>query len=271
MDRNEGCCRRDVAAQHAAPLRCATIWLARRRFGTDRRPFFFYSAPVHFLRCVLAEWSLVRPRLLRTRFGACLLLLGAALVWLGNRGADPLAVALHAGALGGVLGAAFAAGSSADRAAFAIALAHPTTPFAVACGRWLSAVIPAAGLTIACTALVGWQTGAAAAGLAAAAAVAGCALAAVLVAGTGAALVLFLCMALAGAVPPETIVGVAEPGAARLAVASVLELGPALWRYREVATGDPGAVLHAATWAALGVVLASGLVRRRAQSAPKSK
>ena len=219
---------------------------------------------MHFLRCVFAEWALVRPRLLRTRLGACLLLLGATLVWLGNRGADPLAVALHAGALGGVLSAAFAAGSSADRAAFAIALAHPTTPLAVACGRWLSAVIPAAGLTIACTALVRWEWDAAAAGLAAAAAVAACALAAVLVAGAGAALPLFLFMALAGAAPPEAIVGVAEPGALRLAVASALELGPALWRYREVAGGDAGALLHAATWAALGVVLSSALVRRRA-------
>ena len=41
---------------------------------------------MHFLRCVLAEWALVRPRLLRTRLGACLVLLGAALIWLGNRG-----------------------------------------------------------------------------------------------------------------------------------------------------------------------------------------
>ena len=221
---------------------------------------------MHFLRCVLAEWALVRPRLARTRYGICLLLLGAALVWLGNRGADPLSVALHAGALGGVLGAAFAAGSAADRAALAIALTHPTTPLAVACGRWLAAVIPAASLTLACTALVGWQTKAALAGLAAAAAVAGFALAAVLVAGTAAALVLFLCTALAGAVPPETIVGVAEPGATRLAIASALELGPALWRYREVAAGDIGALLHAAAWAGLGVVLASGVVRRRARA-----
>jgi len=228
-------------------------------------PFLLYSCPVHFLRCVLAEWALVRPRLLRTRFGACLLLLGAALVWLGSRGADALTVALHAGALGGVLGAAFAAGSPADRAAFAIALAHPTTPLAIACGRWLAALIPAAGLTIACSVAVGWRPGAALAGLVAAAAVAACALAAVLIAGTGAALVLFLCMALAGALPPEAIVGVAEPGAARLAVASALELGPALWRYREVAAGDIGAVLHAAAWATLGVILASGFVRRAAR------
>ena len=219
---------------------------------------------MHFLRCVLAEWALVRPRLLRTRFGACLLLLAAALAWLGTRGADPLAIALHAGALGGVLGAAFAAGSSADRAAFAIALAHQTTPFALACGRWLSAFIPAAGLTIACTALVQWQLGAAVAGLAAAAAVAACALAAVLVAGPGAALALFLFMGLAGAAPPEAIVGVAEPGALRLAVASALELGPALWRYRDVAGGDGGALLHAAAWVALGVIMSSALVRRRA-------
>src|SRR3970282_1962573 len=131
---------------------------------------------------------------------------------------------LHAGALGGVFGAAFAAGSTADRAALAIALAHPTTPLAIACGRWLAALIPAAGLTIACTIAVGWHTGAALAGITAAAAVAGCALAACLLAATGAAVALFLCMAVAGAVPPETIVGVAEPGALRLAAARVLEL-----------------------------------------------
>jgi hypothetical protein len=219
---------------------------------------------VHFVRCVLAEWALVRPRLTRTRFGAWLLLLGAALVWLESRGADPLAVALHAGALGAVLGAAFAAGSPADRAALAIALAHPTTPLAVACGRWLAAVIPAAALTVACTIAAGWHSGAALAGIAAAAAVAGCALAAVLLAGSGAAVVLFICMALAGAAPPETLVGLAEPSALRLVAASALELGPALWRYREVATGSAAAVLHAAAWASLGVVLASGLVSRRA-------
>jgi len=223
---------------------------------------------VHFLRCVLAEWALVRPRLSRTRYGLCLLSLGAALIWMGRQGADALTVALHAGALGAVVGVAFAAGSSADRAALAIAFAHPTTPLAVATGRWVAAVIPAATLTLTCTVLVGWQTSAALAGLAAAVAVAGVALAAVLVAGTSAALLLFLFMALAGAVPPEAIVGVAEPGAARLAIASALELGPALWRYREVAGGGDqvGALIHAVAWAALGVVLASGMVRRRARA-----
>ncbi len=227
---------------------------------------------MHFVRCVLAEWALVRPRLTRTRFGVWLVLLGAALVWLVSRGADPLAVALHAGALGAVLGAAFAAGSPADRAALAITLAHPTTSLAVACGRWLAAVIPAAALTVACTFAAGGHARAALAGIVAAGAVAGCALAAVLLAGSGAAVVLFICMALAGAAPPETLVGLAQPGPLRLAAASALELGPALWRYREIATGPGGAMasawLHAAAWASLGVVLASGLVTRRARSGP---
>jgi hypothetical protein len=190
-------------------------------------------------------------------------LLGAALIWLGTRGSDPLGIALHAGALGAVLSAAFAAGSAADRAAFAITLTHPTTPLAVACGRWLATVIPAAALTAACTVATGGRSGAVLAGIVTAGAVAGCALAAVLLAGTGAALALFICMALAGALPPEAIVGVADPGVVRIAVASALELGPALWRYREVATGSAGAFVHAAAWAALGVVLASGVVRRR--------
>jgi hypothetical protein len=221
---------------------------------------------VHFLRCVLAEWALVRPRLLRTRFGAWLALLGGALIWLGLRGADPLGVALNAGALGAVLSAAFAAGSAADRAAFAITLTHPTTPLAIACGRWLAAVLPTATLVGACTIAAGGELSTGLAGIVAAGAVAGCALAAVLVAGTGAALALFICMALAGALPPEAIVGVVDPGVVRIAVASALELGPALWRYREVASGSVDAVLHAAAWAALGVVLASGVVRHRGRA-----
>jgi hypothetical protein len=217
---------------------------------------------VHFLRCVLAEWVLVRPRLLRTRLGPWLLLLGTGLVWMGARGADPITVALHAGALAAVIGAAFAAGTDADRSALVITLTHPTTPFAVACGRWLAAVLPAGALAIVCTVAVGWRNGAALAGIAAAGAVAACALAAVLFAGNGAALLLFLCMALAGAVPPERLASLADPGLARLAAASALELGPALWRYRDVASGDASAILHAAAWTALGVVLASGLVGR---------
>lgn len=214
-----------------------------------------------FLRCVVAEWLLVRPRLWRTRFGLWLLVLGVVLVWLG-RAADPLATALHAGALGAVLGAAFSAGADADRAALTLALAHPTTPLAVAAGRWLGAVLPATGLVALCTIALGGSAATAAAGIVAAAAVGACALAAVLALGNSAAALLFLTMALAGAIPPERLVGLAEPGVLRLAVASALELGPAPWRYRAVAVGDPGALLHAAAWTALGVLLASALMLR---------
>jgi hypothetical protein len=218
---------------------------------------------MHSLRCVLAEWALLRPRLLRTRLGPWLLVLGAGVVWLGHRGADPATVALYAGAFGAVLGAAFGTGADADRAALIVTLTHPTTPLAVAGGRWFAAVLPAAALAIVCTAAVGGSPGVALGGIATAAAVAGCALPAVLALGNGAALALCCCLAVAGAAPPEQLVGLAEPGLARLAAASALELGPALWRYREVAEGAPGAVLHAAAWSALGVVVAGGLVARR--------
>ena len=217
---------------------------------------------MRFLRRVHAECLLVRPRLVRTRLGVSLLLLGAALLWLHTRGLDPLAVALQAGALGAVLGAAFAAGAETDRAALATALTHPTTPLAVATGRWLAAVIPAAVLVLVCTIATGWHAGAAVAGMAAAAAVGSCSLALVLALGNGAAAALFLFMVVAGAVAPERLVGLAHPGVARLAAASALELGPALWHYRDAAAGDLGAILHAAAWSGLGIVLASGCVAR---------
>lgn len=203
---------------------------------------------------------------MRTRLGPWLVVTGAGLVWLGHRGTDPATVAIYAGAFGAVLGAAFGVGADADRAALVIALTHPSTPLAVACGRWLAAALPAAGLAVACTLGVGGTARIALGGIATAAAVAGCALPAVLALGTGAALVLGSCLTIAGAAPPEDLVGFAEPGLARVAAASVLELGPALWRYRAVAergAGNVGAILHAAGWAALGVVLASGLVARR--------
>jgi poly-gamma-glutamate capsule biosynthesis protein CapA/YwtB (metallophosphatase superfamily) len=201
--------------------------------------------------------------LARTRFGAALLVLGAVLVWLHSRGLEPLAIALQAGALGAVLGAAFVAGSAADRGALTTALTHPTTPLAIATGRWLAAAAPAAALAIACTAITGWHASAAASGIAAAAAVGSCALVVVLTAGNGAAVALFLFMAVAGAVAPEELVRFAHPGVMRLAAASALELGPALWHYRDVAAGEAGAILHASAWAGFGIVLASGLVARR--------
>src|SRR5439155_507124 len=218
---------------------------------------------MRFLHCVYAEWLLLLPRFTRTRLGISLLALGATLIWLGSRGLEPLTVALQAGALAAIIGAAGIAGSERDRAALPTALTHPTTPLAVAAGRWLAIVAPAALVTVVCTLLAGWRSGAALAGVAAAAAVGGCGLAAVLLLGNGAALALFLFMAVAGAVAPERLVDLARPGVVRLTAASALELGPALWHYRDIATGDWGAILHAVAWSGLGILLASACVARR--------
>jgi len=43
----------------------------------------------------------------------------------------------------------------------------------------------------------------------------------------------------------------------RLAAASAMELGPALWHYRDIATGDGARYLHALAWTGLGILLAS--------------
>jgi hypothetical protein len=220
---------------------------------------------MRFLQCVLAEWALVAPRITRTRLGVSLLALGLALVWLGMRGLDPYSVALLAGSLGAIVAAAGIAGTDNERRALTTALGHPTTPLAVAAGRWVALTAPALVLVVVCTLATGWNPGAAAAGLVAAGAVGSCALAAVIPLGTSAALGLFLLMALAGAIAPERLVALAHPGVVRLAAASALELGPALWHYRGVGDGDWGALLHALAWTALGILLASaGIGRRRA-------
>ncbi|HTI04066.1 MAG TPA: hypothetical protein VL549_02025 [Gemmatimonadales bacterium] len=218
---------------------------------------------MRFLHCVHAECALVLPRLTRTRLGLSLLSLACALIWLSRRGFDATTVALQAGALGAVTGAAGMAASRRDRAALRIALAHPTTPLAIALGRWLAITLPAVLLVGACTIATGWHTGFAFAGAAAAAAVGGCTLAAVLLAGRTAAAALFLFMAVAGAVAPERLVDFAHPGLVRLAAASALELGPALWHYRDVASGDAGAVLHALAWSGLGVLVAGFAIHGR--------
>jgi len=217
---------------------------------------------MRFLRCVHAEWLLVSSRLTRTRLGLSLLSLGAALLWLHGRGLDPLTVVLQAGALGSIIGASGLAGSEGDRAALTTALTHPTTPLAVATGRWLAMMVPAVVLTIAVAAAIGWQVGMVVSGVVAAAAVGGCALAIVIPLGTGAAWTLFLSIAVAGAIAPERLVALARPGVVRVAAASALELGPALWHYRDIALGNLGAILHALAWTGLGILLASGFVAR---------
>ena len=217
---------------------------------------------MRFLHCVLAECALVAPRFRRTRLGISLLALGIALVWLGARGLDRLTVALLAGSLCAILGAAGVAGSDNERRSLTTALSHPTTPLAIVTGRWLASLIPAAVLVLATTAAVGGTRGMVLAGVAAAAAVGSCTLALVAPLGNGAATGLFLLMALAGSVAPERLVALAHPGIVRLAAASALELGPALWHYRDIVTGDWGALAHALAWAGLGILVSSAYVGR---------
>lgn len=221
---------------------------------------------MRFLRRVSAEVILVSPRLTRTRLGPSLLLLGAGLVWLRSRGLDPLTTVVEAGALAAVLDAGWLAGNPRDRAALATALTHPTTPLAIATGRWSAIVLPAVLLAIACALASGAPATAAAAGMVAACAVAAVALATVLLLGNSAAVAFFLLIAVAGAIAPEQLVALTNPGIVRLAAASILELGPALWRYRDIATGDLLSCCHALAWTGLGILFASGIVERQRAS-----
>ena len=105
---------------------------------------------MHMLRCIFAEWLIVRARLLHTRLGMWLVLLTAAFIWAGPPGSlTPLAA--RTGLLGGVLCIAFAAGARADRVALRTALGHPTSPLAIAAGRWAGAT---AAATLSVTAVV---------------------------------------------------------------------------------------------------------------------
>lgn len=217
---------------------------------------------MRFIHCVFAEWALVAPRFTRTRLGISLFALGATLVWLGARGLDSVTEALLAGSLGAIVAACGVAGTEHERGALRTALGHPTTPLAIATGRWIALVAPATLLVVVCTAANGWDPALAFAGCVAAAAVGSCALAVVIPLGNAAASGLFLFMALAGAIAPERLVAIANPGFVRVAAASALELGPALWHYRDIATGDLGALVHAVAWTGLGVLIASACIAR---------
>lgn len=224
-----------------------------------------------FSRRVLAEWPLLRTRLVRTRLGVWLLLLTSALLWLERHAPapDPLATALAAGALAAVLAVAYLAGSGGDRMALTLVLGHPTTPRAVTVGRWLAATGGAALVVLACSVHSAWTTGAIAAslgaalaGLAVAAAIAACTLALVWTGGNTLAGVCFVYLALLGSVPPESLIGHGRPGVVRLALATLLELAPGQWRYRGVALGDVGAALHAVVWMGIGLAIAEWRVAR---------
>ena len=226
---------------------------------------------MHWLRCVLAEWQLLRSRLVRSRLGIWLLLLGAGGVWLAARGGPLMVLAPHVAMLGAVLGVAFTAGSDADRAALSLILTHPTTPLAVAVGRWLAAVTAAGTLVLALLFVAGAvssgppgllvRAGAAAGGAAAAAA--GCALVAGAAGGNALAGVLFLYIAVPSVISADTLG--AGPGAGALARAGtlLLELLPGVWRYMALERGDPVGWVHAACWAVGGVAGTARLLARR--------
>jgi hypothetical protein len=220
---------------------------------------------VDFLRSVRAEWPLLRIRLLRTRLGLWLGLVVMAALWYERTAPAPdsLTTVLRAGALAAVLCIGYLAGSGPDRRSLTLPLLHPTTPGAVTVGRWCAATGGASLVVLAIAAHDAWTTGAvpaglggAVAGLATAAAVSACALALVWCGGNVIAGLFFVWLALLGAAPPETVIGLSHPGPTRLALAALLEVAPAPWRYRSIAFGDPGAMAHAAAWVGLGLVLA---------------
>ncbi len=231
---------------------------------------------MHTLRCVFAEWQLLRARLLRTRLGLWLLLLSGGFAWLGisagGGGAALEGLALRVGALSAILCVAFGAGSDLDRAALRLTLTHPTTPTAVAAGRWLGATTAASIVTLTATAVVAWGTGGGAAGLpwlraalvgvGTAGATAGCALMLVAIGGNALAGGLFLYMVLLSPLSPVGVEHVIGPGWLRRAAMLVLSVTPSVWRYRELAAGAGGAWLHALAWMTGGVLVAGRLLRR---------
>jgi hypothetical protein len=213
---------------------------------------------VEFASRVFAEWPLLRARLLRTRLGVWLVLL-LAVLWRLER-TSPRLDPLGAATLGAVLCVAALSGSRADRAALAHRLLQPTSPPAVAVGRWLAALAGASVLVLAVAVQAG--VGAAIAGLSGAAAMSACALALVLIGGNALAVVAFGWLLLVSGVPPEAVLGPHHADPASLVTAGLLEIGPSIWRYRGIATGDLGALAHAAVWVGFGLLTATWRVRR---------
>ena len=220
---------------------------------------------MHFARCVLAEWPLLRTRLLRSRLGLWLALLTLALLLVERYAPapDPLGTALDAGALGAVLSVGYLAGSAADRAALSLLLGHPTTPVALACGRWLAATGGAALVVLAICVHSAWttgavaaSTGAAVAGLVTGGAISACTLALAWSGGNLLTGCWFAVLALLGHAVPESLIRVPHPDILHLLAATWLELVPGPGRYRGVAWGEVGTAAHAMVWVAIGLALA---------------
>jgi hypothetical protein len=224
------------------------------------------------LRCILAEWQLVRTRLVRSRLGLWLLLLAAGGVVAGAQAesSDLVGVALRVGMLGAVLGIAFGAGSDGDRAALALTFTHPTTPLAVALGRWLAALTAAGTAMLMALAPAGLRGAfgialihAGIAGATAAAATAAAALPGVCLGGNAVAGVFFLYIAAASEISPDVAEGLVPAGVLRHVWIAIAEAAPGVWRYRTLAAGGGVAWLHAAAWIVGGVSLSAAVLSRR--------
>jgi len=219
----------------------------------------------------LAEWRVVRARVVRTRLGLWLLALAvAALALPGTTEADGLA---RVGLLAAALVVAFGAGSDADRAALPLALTHPTTPAAVAAGRALAGVAVADAVVLTVVAGHVWRHGwldphlarSAVAGMAAAAAGAGCALAVAWTFGNVLVGALVAYFALLSAVPPDGLAALFGPHPLVTMGSALVWVLPGTWRAAPLAAGEPGAWLHALAWAVGGTALAALRLRRRIQ------
>ena len=217
---------------------------------------------MRFLRSALSEWPFLRIRLLRTRLGVWLLLLLVVVLRLDRTAVvrDPLAAVLLVASGGATLCSGYLAGTGADRLALTVALLHPRSALAVAVGRWLAATAGATVLVLVAALHTG--LGIAVAGFLTAATMSAWTLALAWSGGNVLVGAWLIWLALAAGGSPESVLAHPHPGAGRTAVAVALELLPALWRYRGIADGDPGAVAHAAAWLVIGLAVARAGVAR---------
>jgi hypothetical protein len=221
-----------------------------------------------FLRCALSEWPFLRIRLLRTRLGVWLVLLLVMVLRLNRTSVarDPLAAVLLVAGAGATLCVAYLAGARADRAALGLALLHPRFPGAMTVGRWLAATSGAAILVL--VAAIHARLGVALAGVVTAATMSAWTLALAWWGGNVLVGAWLIWLALGGGASPEAVLAYPHPGAARYAVAGALELLPALWRYRGLAIGEPGATAHAAVWIVFGLAGARARAARAMAQQP---
>jgi hypothetical protein len=133
-------------------------------------------------------------------------------------------------------------------------------------GRWLAATSGAAILVL--VAAIHARLGVALAGVVTAATMSAWTLALAWWGGNVLVGAWLIVLALGGGASPEAVLAYPHPGAARYAVAGALELLPALWRYRGLAIGEPGATAHAAVWIVIGLAGARARVARAMAEQP---